>query len=218
LKKKGNILSGVRLKIGALFFPVLEPIFSLVDNRSAEVRTHFKQAIVGIEQGKSAIALLNLNMVLSLNPKHFLGRVYRGRIYIGEGRFNLASKDYLDANNISRYRFMQYDLYSEYFKSVNKEFSDLGESIVRNFSQAFEALRLAQEKLKPEVEKHQSNPEAKAPEETPIIELESPSTFEDLNLEEVEDWEVEKFSDLGPLTDGEIEGTDWDKLIKELTS
>ena len=189
-----------------------------MDNRSAEVRAHFKQAMVGIEQGKSAIALLNLNMVLSLNPKHFLGRVHRGRIYIGEGRFNLASKDYLEANRISRYRFMQYDLYSEYFKSVNKEFNDLGESIVRNFSQAFEALRLAQEKLKPEVEKQQATPEAETPEEIPIFELESPSAFADLDLEEVEAGEMEKFSDLGPITDGEIEETDWDKLIKELTS
>ena len=216
MKRKGNILSWIRLKIGALFFPVLEPVFRLVDNRSFEVRTHLKQAMIGIEQGKSAIGLLNLNMVLSLNPNHFLGRVQRGRIYISEGRFNLASKDYLEANRISRYRFMQYDLYLEYFKSVNKEFSDLGESIVRNFSQAFEALRLAQEKLKPEVEKQQVTPEVEPPEELPVIELEPASTFSD--MEEVEDHEMEKFSELGPITDGEIEKTDWDKLIKELTS
>jgi hypothetical protein len=216
--KKSNILSWVWLKTGALFFPVVEPIFSLVDNRSAEVRSHFEQAMVGIEQGKSAIALLNLNMVLSLNPRHFLGRVHRGRIYIGEGRFNLASKDYLEANRISRYRFMQYDLYSEYFKSVNREFTDLGESIVRNFSQAFEALRVAQEKLKPEVEKQQATPEAESSEEAPISELESPITFSDFDLEEIEEGEMEKFSDLGPITAGEIKETDWDKLRKELTS
>jgi tetratricopeptide (TPR) repeat protein len=218
LKKRSNISSWVRRKTGALFFPIAEPIFSLLDNRSAEVSSHFKQAIVGIEQGKSAIALLNLNMVLSLNPNHFLGHVYRGRIYIGDGRFNLASKDYLEANRISRYRFMQYDLYSEYFKSVNKEFNELGESIVRNFSQAFEALRQAQEKIKPEVEKQQATPEAEAPEEIPIIELESPITFEDFDMGEEEDGELQKFVDLGPITDGEIEKTDWDKLIKELTS
>ncbi len=218
LMKKGNIFSWVWHKTGALVFPVVEPIFGLVDNRSAEVRSHFKQAMVGIEQGKSAIALLNLNMVLSLNPNHFLGRVHRGRIYIGEGRFNLASKDFLKANCISRYRFMQYDLYLEYFQSVNKEFSDLGESIVKNFSQAFEALRVAQEKLKPELDKQQATPEAESPEETPINELESPITFSDFDLEEIEDDEMEKFSDMGPITDGEIEETDWDKLRKELTS
>jgi len=221
LKKNGNILSKAKLKIGTWFFPIVEPVSCLLENRSAEVRTYFKQAVIGIEQGKPAIALLNLNMVLSLNPNHFLGRVYRGRIYIGEGRFSLASKDYLEANNISHYRFMQYDLYSEYFKSVNKEFSDLGESIVRNFSQAFEALRQAQEKLKPEVEKHQSAPEAEKPEEIPTIELESSNIESGFGVEEVgevEEWESVKFSDLGPITDGEIEDTDWDKLIKKLTS
>ena len=74
-------------------------------------------------------------MVLSLNPRHFLARVIRGRIYIKEGQYRLASEDYLEANKISQYRFIHYDLYREYFLSVNSEFGLEKGAIIKNFNQ-----------------------------------------------------------------------------------
>ena len=81
-------------------------------------------------------------MVLSLKPNHFLARVFRGRIYVQEGQYRLASEDYLEANRISQYRFIHYDLYREYFKSVNNEFGGQGGPILEKFDDVFESMNL----------------------------------------------------------------------------
>ena len=76
-------------------------------------------------------------MVLSLKPNHFLARVFRGRIYVKEGQYSLASEDYLEANRTSQYRFIHYDLYQEYFKSVNNEFRGKGETVLKKIDDVF---------------------------------------------------------------------------------
>ena len=140
MKKIRHLLIIICSKIKEAIFYLIEPFLKLTENRNLEVRRHFNQALLNLENSKQAIALLNLNMVISLKPNHFLARVFRGRIYVREGQYRLASEDYLEANRISHYRFIHYDLYREYFKSVNKEFGTESDPILQNFNEVFDSL------------------------------------------------------------------------------
>ena len=216
LKKISHLICLAQFKLGEFIFPMFEPMLRFIENKDPEVRRHFIQALSSLKKKKQAIALLNLNMVLSLNPKHFLARVFRGRIYIKEGQYRLASEDYLEANKISQYRFIHYDLYREYFKSVNSEFGEMGGLILKNFDQVFETLQFQQDssfrdgntELGKEVQENLSMIEAGLKEGDEI-------TFQELALSPDE---KERFQVLGPITQKEIEETDWDQLSDDLTS
>ena len=104
MKKNSHLFNFLCFKMGETIFPLFEPMLKLAENKDPEVRRHFNQALLSLKKSKQAIALLNLNMVLSLKPNHFLARVFRGRIYVKEGQYRLASEDYLEANRISQYR------------------------------------------------------------------------------------------------------------------
>jgi tetratricopeptide (TPR) repeat protein len=216
LKKVSHLISLAQFKLGELIFPMFEPLLRFLENKDPEVRRHFIHALASLKKKKQAIALLNLNMVLSLNPKHFLARVFRGRIYIKEGQYRLASEDYLEANKISQYRFIHYDLYREYFRSVNSEFGSEGGPILKSFDQVFETLQLqrdsscrdGQTDMGKELQDNLSILEAGLKEGDEI-------TFEELALSPDE---KERFQVLGPITQDEIEETDWDQLLDDLTS
>ncbi|NIR53495.1 MAG: hypothetical protein GWM98_01945, partial [Nitrospinaceae bacterium] len=109
-----------RYGVGKMFFPLMEPFFILRENLRSTIRRHFDQAIKSIENKKLGVALLNLNMVLSHHPDHFLARVYRSRIYVRQNQYHLASEDLVQANRISPYRFTHYRLYREFLESVSK--------------------------------------------------------------------------------------------------
>ena len=211
-KKINSLICLAEFKLGKLIFPVLEPILRFLENKDPEVRQHFNQAIFSTNDKKQAIALLNLNMVLSLNPKHFIARVFRGRIYIKEGQYRLASEDYLEANKISQYRFIHYDLYREYFRSVNKEFGGVGGTIIKNFDQVFETLQLQDGGPKD----RKSDVAQEVQERLAMIEagLKEDVIFQEFVLSPEE---VEKFTVMGPITQEEIEETDWDQLADDLT-
>ena len=214
-KKVNHIISLAGFKLGKFVFPVLESILHFLENKDAEVRRHFNQAIFSANEKKQAIALLNLNMVLSLNPKHFLARVFRGRIYIREGQYRLASEDYLEANKISQYRFIHYDLYREYFRSVNSKLGLAEDSIVKNFDQVFGV----------SLNQHDGNSNygsadiAKQVKEMHAM-MEAGSNEEnEINFKEflLSPDETKKFMIMGPITQEEVEGTDWDQLTDDLT-
>ncbi len=215
LKKISHWVSLTQFKLGEFIFPMFEPLLRFFENKNPEVRRHFNQALCSLKEKKQAIALLNLNMVLSLNPRHFLARVFRGRIYIQEGQYRLASEDYLEANKISQYRFIHYDLYREYFKSVNNEFGGMGGSFIKNFDQVFETLQLQQDSsfsdgkadMSQEAQENLSILEAGLKEGDEI-------TFQELALSPDE---KERFQILGPISQQEIEETDWDQLSDDLT-
>jgi hypothetical protein len=192
-------------------FPIFEPMLRFFENKEPEVRRHFNQALVSMNEKKQAIALLNLNMVLSLNPKHFLARVFRGRIYIKEGHYRLASEDYLEANNISQYRFVHYDLYREYFRSVNKEFGGVDGIISKNFDQVFETLQRQDSGLK-------DGKFDMGQEMTERLAMIEAGFKEEVSFQEsvLNPDEVEKFTVMGPITQEEIEETDWDQLSDDL--
>ncbi len=214
VKKIKGFLKSTRFRIGDLFFPLIEPLFRVSENREPEVKKHLDQALFSLEENKTAVALLNLNMVLSLKPNHFLARVYRGRIYLQENRYRLASSDYVEANRISHYRFLHYRLRQEYFASVEKEFGELGASIAQNYDQIFEGLRFAHGDP---VEKR----EADEGRETLDAFLDYENSETEMTLQEgldLDEKETEKFKEMGPITKREIEKTDWSKVIKELTS
>jgi hypothetical protein len=226
LKKLSHWINHCQFKVGELFFPALEPVFRMLENRSPEVRRHFLHALKGLEGGNTSVALLNLNAVLSLHPAHFMARVYRGRIYIRERRYRLAAEDYVEANKISRYRFIHYDLYREYFVSLNKGLGSLGASIVDNFGQAFEMLRQFRDSRpvppakakRPLVSKKRADAKAKAKREADISAANSPK-IGGFNKDMIFTKEERaKFEELEPITRRDIEETDWDELIKELTS
>ncbi len=209
----GNIIQWFQFKLGGLVFPLMEPVYRGMENRDPTVKKHFCQAVHSLEQKRTPIALLNLNMVLSIKPDHFLARVYRGRIYIRDGRYRLASEDFLQANKISRFRFAQYDLSHEYFSSVKKEFGELGASISKNFDQIFEALKTS-------TPERGGDPDGidQIIESLPFSEENGKPDSALDDYESIEDSESIRFKNLGPITQNEIEETDWDKLIKELTS
>jgi hypothetical protein len=210
-EKISNLICLTQFKFGELMFPMFEPMLRFFENKDPGVRRHFNQALVSMNERKQAIALLNLNMVLSLNPRHFLARVFRGRIYIKEGQYRLASEDYLEANNISQYRFIHYDLYREYFRSVNKEFGGVGGTISKNFDQVFETLH--PQESGPKDGKFNMGQEVQ--ERFAMIEA---SLTEDISLQQfiLSPDEVQKFTVMGPITQEEIEETDWDQLADDL--
>jgi len=214
LEKKGTFFNWIRFKIGGFFFPLLEPVFRVRENRDSQVKKHFHQAIQNLEDNRTTVALLNLNMVLSIQPHHFLARVYRGKIYLNANRPHLASEDYLQAHKISPYRFLHYHLSREYFASVKKEFGDMGASITKNFDQIFEVLRQSQgsPKEKGEVDDNQEAIENLPDHDNLEFDMD-PGGF--VTMEEPEN---QKFMKMGPITKKEIAMTDWDKLIKDLTS
>lgn len=215
LKKISQWINLAQFKVGEFVFPFLEPVFRVRENLNPEVRKHFHQVLVNIQKNNMPGALLNLNMVLSLSPGHFLARVYRGRIYIQEGRYQLASEDYIRANQTSHYRFIHYDLYREYLKSVNRGIEVMGQTITQNFNQAFEVLRQAQEKL---IQKSRKDDPPESMGELASLDREGeeePVYDDDFILPEDD---MSRFKKFGPITQKEIEETDWEKLIKQLSS
>ena len=216
MKKIGHLISLAQFKLGEFIFPMFEPMLRFIENKDPEVRRHFIQALSSLKEKKQAIALLNLNMVLSLKPRHFLARVFRGRIYIKEGQYRLASEDYLEANKISQYRFIHYDLYREYFMSVNSKVGSVGGTNLKYFDQVFETLQFQQDcssrdgktDMGKEVQENLSMIEAGLKEGDEI-------TFKELALSPDE---KERFQVLGPITQKEIEEMDWDQLSDDLTS
>ena len=188
----------------------MEPFLRLTENRNLEVRRHFNQALLNLQNSKQAIALLNLNMVISLKPNHFLARVFRGRIYVREGQYRLASEDYLEAKRISHYRFIHYDLYREYFKSVNKEFGAESDPILQNFNEVFDSLNSASNPQYWELNKGREYKEKLS-----LIEADKRGFPSDFSLTAEE---KEKFRTLGPISQQEVEETDWDSFMDELNS
>ena len=188
----------------------MEPFLRLTENRSLEVRRHFNQALLNLQNSKQAIALLNLNMVISLKPNHFLARVFRGRIYVREGQYRLASEDYLEANRISHYRFIHYDLYREYFRSVNKEFGTESDPILQNFNEVFDSLNCTSNP-----QYWESNKVREYKEKLSLIEADKRGLPSDFSLTAEE---KEKFRILGPISQQEVEETDWDSFMDELNS
>lgn len=216
LKKISYFISLAQFKLGEFIFPIFEPLHKFLENKDPEVRRHFNQALFSLKEEKQAIALLNLNMVLSLNPMHFLARVFRGRIYMNEGQYRLASEDYFKANKISQYRFIHYDLYREYFRSVNSEFGGEGGTIIRNFGQVFETLKIHRDGNS----KDGNIDLGKEVQEDSYMIKAMWNESDETNYQEfvLSPDEKEKFQTLGPITQQEIEDTDWDHLLDDLKS
>jgi tetratricopeptide (TPR) repeat protein len=196
----------VRYGIGKLFFPVLEPLFILRENLGTTVRRHFDQAIKHIENKNLAVAQLNLNMVLSLYPKHFLARVYRGRIYLRQKQYRLASEDFLQANRISPFRFTHYRLYREYLESIGGgrppaywmgRLKGLGQMPDIKGYDAMDAL-----------DPHSASEDSADLEEQLMV-LQDPDLTQS---------DRDKFGDMGPIASHEVENADWDHVLKKLTS
>jgi len=212
LEKVGHGINFIQFKVGEFFFPVLEPFFRLMENKNPEIRRRIGQAEANLENNSLDRALLNLNTVLRFRPNHFLARVYRGRIYIHKRQYRLATEDYIQANQISRYRFIHYDLYREYFSSLNKGVGHFSAPISQNFNQAFDIM---QENLPNEPETRLgSELDPQIPSE-PMNEMEENLTENDPAFSK-EEWQ--KFRNLNPITQKEIQKTDWEKLIKDLSS
>ena len=198
--------------MGKLFFPILEPLFILRENLSTTVRRHFDQAIKHIENKNLAVAQLNLNMVLSLYPKHFLARVYRGRIYLRQRQYRLASEDLLQANRISPFRFTHYRLYREYLESIGE-----GTQFGEGRPPAYWMGRLKGLDQMPDIKGYDAmdalDPHL-ASEDSADIE-EQLMVLQDPDLTQSD---RDKFGDMGPIASHEVENADWDHILKKLTS
>ncbi len=210
MKKISHLFNLLCFKMGETIFPVFEPMLKLAENKNPEVRRHFNQALLSLNKSKQTIALLNLNMVLSLKPNHFLARVFRGRIYVQEGQYRLASEDYLEANRISQYRFIHYDLYREYFKSVNNEFGGQSGPILEKFDDVFDSMHLMSGGQDWEPEAGQEFQENLS-----LTEMDDAIPSQGLSMTPEE---MEKFETLGPISQQEVEETDWDNFMDDLNS
>lgn len=203
-----------RFKLGKFCFPAVEPLCILKENLRPEVRKHFDQAIKCIEKRNIPVGLLNLNMVLSLSPNHFLARVYRGRIYLRESQFRLASDDFIQANRISSYRFTHYNLYREYLVSVNHS-NPAMENMTPDFEELFKGLVQAPNLRVRDQETDEPGESADLFQDESFLDEDLISLMEDLELT----WEErERFGDMGPITGKEVDNTNWDLLIKKLRS
>ncbi len=214
LNKAVATVEKFRASIGRLLFPILEPILITLENIRPDVRRHFDQALKSLENKNMPVGLLNLNMVLSLRPNHFLARVYRGRIFLKERQFRLASVDFIRANKISSYRFTRYGLYSEYLKSINEGVEQLGGSVADNFNRVFDDIRKHSDGV-PREAKREENEDCLEPVQPIQLALEKdPSKSEDIL--DLTPEEIGLFDGLGPITQEEIEKTDWESVIKKL--
>ena len=141
LKKVSFGINLIQFRVGEFLFPLLEPVFRILENNNLETKKHFQMALKNFETKNFSGALVNLNMVLSLCPKHFLARVFRARLYVHGRKYKLASEDYVVASQTNRFRFIHYDLYGEYLSSMNRGKHEITSSIIKNFNQAYEMLR-----------------------------------------------------------------------------
>ena len=206
----------LRTSIGRFLFPAIEPTLIALENIRPDVRRHFDQALKSLENRNMPVGLLNLNMVLSLRPNHFMARVYRGRIFLKERQFRLASVDFIRANKISPYRFTHYGLYSEYLKSINEGVGNLSDSVTENFNHVFNNLKNSPEMISQDFEKEENDDCFE-----PVPPLQMTMEDEQLALGESSDLtpeDIGRFDDMGPITQEEIEETDWENVIKKLAS
>ena len=213
MSKLKQSLLFVRYSIGKLFFPVLEPLFILRENLSTTVRRHCDQAIKHVENKNFVVAQLHLNMVLSLYPKHFLARIYRGRIYLQQKQYRLASEDLLQANRISPFRFTHYRLYREYLESIGE-----GTQFGEGRPPAHWMGRLKGLRQIPDIEGYEGMDTSDAQsvlENSKGVEEESLRVIQDPDLTPSDN---EKFGDMGPISSLEVENADWDHVLKKLTS
>ena len=210
VNKNSHLLNILYLKMGKTIFPLFEPMLKLAENKDLEVRRHFNQALLSLKKSKQAIAILNLDMVLSLKPNHFLARVFRGRIYVEKGQYRLASEDYLEAHRLSQYRFIHYDLYREYFKSVNNEFGGQGGQTLKIFDDVIDSMYLIQGCRDLKTKAGQGFQENLSLTETDDI-----IPFHELALSPEE---KEKFETLGPISQEETKETDWDLFMDDLNT
>jgi len=200
----------IRYSVGKLFFPILEPLFILRENLSTTVRRHCDQAIKHIENKNFVVAQLHLNMVLSLYPRHFLARIYRGRIYLRQKQYRLASEDLLQANRISPFRFTHYRLYREYLESIGE-----GTQFGEGRPPAHWMGRLKGLRQSPDIEGYDSSDAQSILEDSAELEEEQLMVIQDPDLTQSES---EKFGDMGPISSREVENADWDHVLKKLTS
>jgi hypothetical protein len=127
----------------------------------------------------------------------------------------LASEDYLEANKISKYRFIHYDLYREYFRSVNSKLGLAEDTIVNNFDQVFGA-SLNQQGGNSRYESADMDKQVK--EMLAMMEVGSNVENEIISREFVlSPDETKKFMIMGPITQEEVGGPDWDQLADDLT-
>lgn len=212
LKKISYWINWVQFKTGELLFPIFEPFLRMFDNKNPEIKNRLDQAVQNLENKNIDAALTDLNMVLNQRSNHFLARVYRGRIYIREHRYRLAVEDYIQAHKISRYRFIHYDLYNEYFASMNHGIGRLSSSITQNFNQAFEILRQGKENAPKEPSPRLDS--SLKPEDSPELITGGPKDKREVFTEK----ERAKFRELSPITEQEVRKTNWDQLSKDLSS
>lgn len=199
--------------IGELLFPVLEPLFILRENLNTTVRRHCDQAIKHIENKNFVVAQLHLNMVLSLYPRHFLARIHRGRIYLQQKQYRMASEDLLHASRISPFRFAHYQLYREYAESIGEDTQFLEGQPSAHWIGCLKGLHQT-----PDVKRHDGMDVSNASsvlEGSTDLEEEQLTAMQDTDLTQSDN---EKFGDMGPISSSEVENADWDHVLKKLTS
>ena len=215
---KGSFdLNCLWFSLGKLVFPMLEPILQCWENRNRDIRKYFYQGLACLGKRKAAISLLNLNMVLSLRPNHFSALVSRGRLYLKEGKPNLAARDFIKAGQVSSYRFTHYNLYSEYLRLVNKNEYELGVPIGSDFTKVLKSISRkdgGSRELKSTDPVASFREHSKADQRYEKNKDRVPS-FKRLTFKELD---REKFNELGPITQAEIEAADWDQLMQDLSS
>lgn len=205
----------LRYEVGKLFFPLVEPLFILRENLRTTVRRHFDHAIKHIENKNLAAAQLNLNMVLGLFPDHFLARVYRGRIYLRQKHYRLASEDLIQANRISPFRFTHYHLYREYLESVGEGTYFSEDQVPARWMGRLKGFPHLPDTHPKGIDKADSTEPPSIIEDSMDLEQDHLMVIQDPDLTRSE---RDKFGVMGPITPNEAKNADWDHVLKKLTS
>ena len=153
-------------------------------------------------------------MVLSLHPNHFLARIYRARFYVWEKRFQLAAEDYVLASQVSRFRFIHYGLYQEYFISLNGGSEGFKTSLSNDFRQIYKMIGVSGKNTQ---EFFGSDSQAMDEEENYQNSLSNLEGVCPIENKIFTGKEREKFLKLGPITRKEIKTTNWEILSRELS-
>jgi len=179
------------------FYPFLKVIYGKIDCKNS--RMYFSQAMQNYQRKRFAAALLNLNMVLYLNPKHFEALVLRGRILIEERKYELAANDFVQAYDLSPFRFHLESLHTE---ALDK-FPGLSEVAI-DANCIAQSLRCLYKKNVPSDKLLNPN------EQSRLLDWDINPEIE-INLSEEE---KKKFDAMGPIKQEELEAIDWNRVFK----
>jgi lipopolysaccharide biosynthesis regulator YciM len=209
-KKKKGLIRSLR-----------EWFYFLKDNRRREIRKHFQTGIGYVQKNDYVNAEKAFLRIIDVRPDHFLAHLCLARLYRIRGENEKALKEYSSLKKINFSRYKEYNLRQEHMKASycvqNKglltELADSLERCARNLTDAAKKMQGAAKNQKRTIKKLSNlNKKFKIKSldvKNVEIKIGEYGDFQDLS-------EYVKFMSLPPISEKEVENTDWNKIISEI--